>query len=63
VNIFFLLLSGLLVYVGFFRKTGGHGHHHHEMASKGQVLEKVLTVLAIASYGWLLGGLALKFLG
>lgn len=59
-NIAFFLISGVLVYLGFFKKGKG-GMHHKEMAPKSPLLEKVLKYLAFISYGWLLIGLILHF--
>lgn len=56
-NLAFLLITGILAYVGFVK--GKHIHHHKPMAHKGKVLERVLTVLAMLSYGWLAIGLLL----
>ena len=58
-NFGFLILSGFLFYKA---KTSKHAGHHHEMAPKSPIMEKVLKVLAFASYAWLAGGLMLKFL-
>lgn len=58
-NFGFLIISGILIYLA---KTGKHQGHHHEMAPKSPVLEKVLKVLALISYVWLACGLVLKFL-
>lgn len=68
-NIAFVILSGILIYLGFFRKakekpamheehahTDHHGHHH-AMAPKSAVLEITLKYLAFACYAWLTGGL------
>lgn len=57
-NIAFILISVVLVYLGFFRKSNVEIHHHN-MASKSKVLEKVLKLLAFISYAWLLGGVFL----
>lgn len=58
-NIAFLLISGVLVYFGFF--TGRKMGHHHAMAPKSKIMEAVLKWLALASYVWLAGGLVVKF--
>ncbi|WP_421870948.1 permease [Marinoscillum sp.] len=58
-NFGFLILSGILIYLG---KTGGHAGHHHEMAPKSPLTEKILKVLALISYGWLSIGLMLKYI-
>jgi uncharacterized membrane protein YraQ (UPF0718 family) len=56
-NILFLLLSGLLIYLASKSKD----HHHHQMAPKSELMEKTLKVFAVASYAWLVIGLGLKF--
>ncbi len=56
-NIAFLLLSGILVWLALSKKEE---HHDHEMADKG-VVETVLKYLAYLSYAWLAVGLAVKF--
>ena len=58
-NIAFLVVSGLLVYLGFFK--GRDVHHHKEMAPKSPLLEKVLKWLALTSYLWLAIGIILYF--
>lgn len=58
-NLGFLIISGVLLYLG---SKKSKDHHHHEMAPKSEVMEKTLFVLAIASYIWLTIGLVLKFL-
>lgn len=60
-NIAFLALSGLLIYLGFFK--GKDIHHHKEMAPKSPLLEKVLKWLALTSYLWLAIGITLKLAG
>jgi uncharacterized membrane protein YraQ (UPF0718 family) len=59
-NFAFMVLSGWLVYVGFFRK--GHSMHHGEMAPKSPLLETVLKWLALLCYLWLAVGICLKYL-
>ncbi|WP_420575299.1 permease [Ekhidna sp.] len=54
-NIAFLIISGVLIYFGFFK--GKDVHHHKEMAPKSPALEQTLKWLAIICYGWLAGGL------
>lgn len=56
-NIAFLLASGVLAFFSIkYKKMAGH-----EMADKGMV-ERILKVLALASYVWLLGGLIIYFI-
>ncbi|RZS99797.1 permease [Aquimarina brevivitae] len=60
-NLIFLLLSGYLVYLGFYKrkdvklKMGA-------MASKSKLLESILKYLAFASYAWLVGGLIINYI-
>lgn len=58
-NIIFIILSGLLIYLGFFK--GKDIKYHKEMAPKGKILEAVLKWLAMACYLWLIVGITLKF--
>lgn len=60
-NIGFLILSGVLIYLGFFK--GKDVKHHKEMAPKSPLLEKVLKWLAMVSYLWLAIGIVLKYIG
>ncbi len=59
-NLAFFALSGVLIYLGFFK--GKNVKHHKEMAPKSPMLEKGLKWAAIASYLWLLTGIILKYL-
>ncbi len=59
-NMAFIAISGLLIYLGFFKKTDVE--YHKEMAPKSKVLESVLKWAAFACYIWLSGGLIIKFL-
>jgi len=60
-NIAFLLISGYLIYLGFFKKKDVE-HSMSEMAPKSPLLERVLKYLAFICYAWLAGGLIVKFL-
>lgn len=60
-NLAFLLLSGYLLYLGFFKKTD-LDYTMSEMAPKSKLLERILKYFAFASYVWLLAGLVLRFL-
>jgi len=60
-NIAFVIATGILVWLGFFRKSEDQGHHHHHGSNKGPV-EQTLKILAWISYAWLAGGMAVKFL-
>jgi len=59
-NMFFLIVSGILIYLGLIE--GKDMSYHKEMAPKSPWLEKVLRWLAFLSYAWLLTGLGIKFL-
>ena len=57
-NLIFLILTGILAWLRFGgKKEGGQNHHHHHGGGNKSAVEKVLGVLAIASYIWLAGGL------
>ncbi|WP_296620098.1 permease [Marivirga sp.] len=58
-NIIFLIISGVLVYIGFFK--GKDVMHHKEMAPKSPLLEKTLKYLAFAAYFWLAIGIAINY--
>lgn len=58
-NIAFLAISGILVYLGFFK--GKDVMHHKPMAPKSMLMENVLKYLTLACYLWLAGGLILKY--
>lgn len=60
-NVGFLLVSGILVYLGFFSKQKDISYMK-EMAPKSPVLERVLKYLAFISYIWLLGGIIVKYM-
>jgi len=57
-NIAFIIVSGILVYLGFFK--GKDVMHHKEMAPKSKLLEKTLKWIAFVCYAWLLIGMVLK---
>ena len=59
-NTGFLMISGVLIYLGFFK--GKEVKYHKEMAPKSPLLEKFLKWLAFICYGWLAGGIIVKFL-
>ena len=58
-NLFFLLVTGVLICFGLY--NGKDINYHKEMASKSPLLEKILKWLAFLSYAWLYAGLILKF--
>ncbi|GAA5030016.1 membrane protein [Marivirga lumbricoides] len=58
-NVAFLLVSGILIYFGFFK--GKEVKYHKEMAPKSMAMEKTLKWLAFISYVWLLGGIIVKY--
>ena len=59
-NMAFLGLSVVLVYLGFFK--GKDVMHHREMAPKSMKLETALKYLAFCCYTWIAIGLILKFI-
>ena len=58
-NIGFLLITGILVYLGLIK--GKDVRYHKEMAPKSPMLEKVLKWLAILCYTWLVIGIILQY--
>lgn len=60
-NIGFLILSGILIYLGFFSKQKDISHMK-EMAPKSKWLEKLLKYLALISYIWLSIGIIIKMI-
>ncbi|HEA29149.1 MAG TPA: permease [Leeuwenhoekiella sp.] len=58
-NIAFLLISGYLIYLGFFKRKDIM--HMKEMAPKSKLLENILKYAALICYVWLAGGLIVKF--
>lgn len=60
-NLAFLIISGYLIYLGFFKKKDVDSKMG-EMAPKSQLLENILKYAAFISYIWIAGGLAVKFL-
>ena len=59
-NIAFLIISGILIYFGFFK--GKDVIHHKEMAPKSPLMEKVLKYLAFICYGWLSVGMVIHLI-
>lgn len=60
-NLIFMLCSGYLIYLGFFKKKEVK-HKMSEMAPKSPLLETILKYLAFICFIWLTGGLIIKFL-
>lgn len=58
-NLAFLIVTAVLVYLGYFK--GKKVHHHKEMAPKSPIMESTLKWMAIGCYIWLAGGLFIKF--
>ncbi|PKD18995.1 permease [Salegentibacter salinarum] len=58
-NMLFLAISGVLIYLGFFKRKDVM--HMKEMAPKSQLLETSLKYIAFVCYLWLAGGLIAKF--
>ncbi len=61
-NLLFLIISGFLIYLGFFRHKEVT-YNMGEMAPKSKLLERILKYAALVCYAWLAIGLALYFLG
>lgn len=55
-NIAFLFITGVMIWLSRLRKSG----MDHQMADKGWV-ESLLFYLSLISYGWLAGGLTMKY--
>jgi len=60
-NIAFLIGSGYLIYLGFFKRKDVK-NSMSEMAPKSPLLENIMKYAAILCYVWLTGGLIVKFL-
>lgn len=60
-NIAFLLFSGYLLYLGFFKKKDVD-HKMGAMAPKSPLMEKILKYAAFICYIWLVGGIFIKFI-
>ncbi|MEJ2586835.1 MAG: permease, partial [Deltaproteobacteria bacterium] len=60
-NVVFLGLSGLLWWLSTRKISNDRFKGMGDMASKGSFLERILTVLAYASYAWLGIGLLIHF--
>lgn len=58
-NIAFILFSGFLIYLGFFKRKDVK--HMKEMAPKSPLLETALKYIAVVCYVWIIGGLLVKF--
>jgi len=58
-NLVFLVISGYLVYLGFFKKKDVK-HSMSEMAPKSKLLESILKYAAFICYAWLTIGITLK---
>ena len=62
-NLAFLVVSGFLIWLGFFKEVDGEvPMGGHQMASKGAV-DTILKYAALVSYAWLVGGLVVRFFG
>jgi uncharacterized membrane protein YraQ (UPF0718 family) len=57
-NMAFLLLSGVLIYLGFVE--GKDVKHHKEMAPKSPALEQILKWISFVCYAWIAIGLIVK---
>lgn len=58
-NITFLMISGYLIYLGFYKKKDVE-HSMSEMAPKSPLLETISKYAAFICYVWLAGGLIVK---
>ncbi|TDN95357.1 hypothetical protein DET49_102244 [Salegentibacter sp. 24] len=58
-NMAFLVVSGFLIYLGFYKRKDVK--HMKEMAPKSQLLETSLKYIAFVCYLWLAGGLVVKY--
>ncbi|AGA80329.1 MULTISPECIES: permease [Echinicola] len=59
-NIAFFIVSGILIYFGFYK--GRDVKYHKEMAPKSPMLEKILKWLAFVCYAWLVTGIFIKMI-
>ncbi|MFL1013086.1 permease [Flavisericum labens] len=60
-NLAFLVISGYLIYLGFFKKKDVE-HSMSEMAPKSPIQENILKYTAFICYVWLVGGLIIKLI-
>ncbi|MGB3774670.1 MAG: permease [Leeuwenhoekiella sp.] len=58
-NVAFLVITGFLIYLGFFKRKDVM--YMKEMAPKSELLENILKYTAFICYIWLTGGLLVKF--
>lgn len=58
-NLGFLIFSGILIYLGFFKRKDVK--QMKEMAPKSKKLEQIMKYLAFLSYIWLAGGWVIRF--
>lgn len=59
-NMTFLAFSGVLIYLGFFKRR--EVKQRKELAPKSDLLENMLRYAALICFVWIVGGLALNFL-
>lgn len=57
-NMAFLIISGILIYLGFFKRD--EVKYMKEMAPKSKIVERIMSVLAFASFGWLAVGWGIR---
>lgn len=63
-NLAFLSVTGILVWLAFFREKNrekSNDHEHHQQENGTNWPDRLLTSLAYASFLWLAGGLAVTF--
>lgn len=56
-NIIFLILTGVMLWLWKLSKQEHHGHEHHDHGGGASLTDKVLKVLVVIAVLWLLGGL------
>lgn len=62
-NLAFLAATGLLAWLAFRSGDGDEGGHDHDHGDGRSWTDRILLLLAWASFAWLAGGLAVRFLG
>ncbi|MGB7785932.1 MAG: permease [Salinimicrobium sp.] len=58
-NLGFLIFSGILIYLGFFKRKDVK--HMKEMAPKSELVERIMKYLAFICYAWLVAGWVIRF--
>lgn len=63
-NLGFLAVTGVLIWLAYFKSDNGNGHHDHKHESDDDGMswaDWLLTILAYVSFVWLAGGLIVSF--